>query len=240
MRHSFRSVKRHFDSIRLFIVTSCLDSKQQPLKHSPKVTTLRFRNFSLMGGDASPVMLTAAWSPANPVPLPDITPLGSRFAALGLVLAAFFARYAAAQTLDVNASNGNTPYRLTADASYTIVYGGNTGTGEIDHGAGTLTVGTSNKSVQALLVAYNVSSPGTHDLSGTATLVSLNFSSVGTDSTFDFDGGTLQASRGKTGSVQNLPHVNVRNGGAIIDANGNKATLVQALSGSKKGFLITN
>ena len=96
---------------------------------------------------------------------------------------------AGAQTLTVDP--GTSPDAVTTSQTYTTVYDGYTGVGEIDQSAGTFTVNGSNTN-QGLFIAYNVNSNGTYTLSGTGSLISNYSADVGTFGTalFSQSGGS--------------------------------------------------
>ncbi|MDQ6739398.1 MAG: putative Ig domain-containing protein, partial [Actinomycetota bacterium] len=71
-----------------------------------------------------------------------------------------------AQTLTVDQANGNSPYTVTSNATFTQVTVGQSGTGVLNHSAGALSV-TANST---LYLAYTSTANGTYNLSGTGAL----------------------------------------------------------------------
>jgi fibronectin-binding autotransporter adhesin len=126
--------------------------------------------------------------------------------------------WAGAGTVNVNGG--------TVNATGWITLGQNAGsTAVFNHNAGNVTT-------QDLWTTYQAA--GTYNLNG-GTLTTGNFlKSTGT-STFNFNGGTLKASAGFTLGGGNVTTTQVRNGGAIIDSNGQSATISQALIHSTIG-----
>ncbi len=75
---------------------------------------------------------------------------------------------------------------------------------------------------------------GTFNLNG-GLLQAVNIATSSGTTTFNFNGGTLQAGASSTTFMNGLSTANVRNGGAIIDTNGNNITIGQALLHSSIG-----
>ncbi len=102
----------------------------------------------------------------------------------------------------------------------------------VTQNAGTVTVGT------IIINSGSNSTPadqgaGLYELNGGTLITSLvigqyNSGNYGT-STFDFNGGTLQASAANTGFIQTLTAANVQAGGAIINTNGFSDTITSNL-----------
>ena len=150
--------------------------------------------------------------------------------AAGVLLAA---GSAAAQTLLVDQADGNSPYAVTADQTYTDVHVGDNGIGVLNQSANTFTVNGSS-SGQALFVGYNVNSNGSYNLSGSGNLVDSHEADIGTSGlgVFNQTGGTatfygnglyVGAHNGSTGAY-------IQNGGTV---NANTVTI--ANDGSSNG-----
>ncbi|MBN8457204.1 MAG: autotransporter-associated beta strand repeat-containing protein [Verrucomicrobia bacterium] len=105
-------------------------------------------------------------------------------------------------------------------------------------GAGTLTVSGSGavatSATGVVRVGNNASSNGTVNLNG-GTITTAKVDTAGGTSTFNFNGGTLKANAGSAIFLQGLTTANVRNGGALIDTNGNTITIAQLLLHSAIG-----
>lgn len=107
------------------------------------------------------------------------------------------------------------------------------GTGTLTVSGGTLSTGTGAGNIRLGNARGGV---GTFNLDGgtfsTNSPITLGSSTTGTGTggsgTFNFNGGTLQA-LGTSISMSGLTTANVRNGGAVIDTNGNGFTIAQSL-----------
>ena len=105
---------------------------------------------------------------------PFARPLAAALLAVGLPSA----RLSAA---DLTVDGANSPYTVMGSQSYDSVYDGNTGTGVINHSAGTLAVGTS------LELGYGSTGVGTYNLSGTGVLTVSNEADIGASGRGDFE-----------------------------------------------------
>lgn len=96
-------------------------------------------------------------------------------------------------------------------------------------GTGTLTVNSTGAVTTAgtLRIGNGASGNGTVNLNG-GTISTPKVDTAGGTSTFNFNGGTLVANAAGA-FLQGLTTANVRNGGAIIDTNGNNNSISQAL-----------
>jgi autotransporter-associated beta strand protein len=105
-------------------------------------------------------------------------------------------------------------------------------------GTGTLTAsGGAAVTVAAtgtLRVGNGVASNGTVNLNG-GTITAPKVDTTGGTSAFNFNGGTLRSNAASATYFQGLTTGNVRNGGALIDTNGNNITIAQALLHSTVG-----
>lgn len=88
--------------------------------------------------------------------------------------------------------------------------------------------GTFTNNGNSLSLGQSDSSRGTYNVDGGTLTVGVVGSSGGT-STFNFNGGTLQAAAPTTSFSSGLTTANVRNGGAVIDTNGSNITIPQSL-----------
>lgn len=97
---------------------------------------------------------------------------------------------------------------------------------------GTLTVSGSGEvttpATGTLRIGNSASGNGTVHLNG-GTITAPKVETAGGTSTINFNGGTLKANAGGAAFLQGLTTANVRNGGALIDTNGNNITIGQAL-----------
>ena len=125
---------------------------------------------------------------------------------------------AAAQTLLVDQANGNSPYAVTADQTYTVVHVGDTGIGVLNQSANTFTVNGS-VSGQGLFVGYSANGNGSYNLSGSGSLMDTYEADIGASGlgVFNQTGGTaafygnglyVGAHNGSTGAY-------IQNGGAV-------------------------
>ncbi len=102
-----------------------------------------------------------------------------------------------------------------------------------ENGVGSLTI--SNAGVvsltNALRVGFAAGGQGTVNLLTGGKLIAAGVltSPNGVSSTFNFNGGTLQANSGSTAFLQDLTTANVLSGGAIIDSSSNNITIGQPL-----------
>ena len=130
-------------------------------------------------------------------------------------------------------------------SSGSVSAGGDFNVGDVGTSTGTLNVsgtGLVTASGASLYVAKNSGTAGTVNLDGGTvstnhvggTAASLTAATLGT-STFNFNGGTLQARTSDATFMQGLTRANVRNGGAVIDTNGVNITIGQALLHSNVG-----
>ena len=127
-----------------------------------------------------------------------------------------------------------------------------TTTGAINQSGGTVTVGgAAGLTLGAASLGTGATATGTYNLGsgtpGTGTLITSKISSAGAGTTtFNFNGGTLQASAASTSFLTGLTAANVQAGGAIINTNGNGVTVGQtlrhdpALGGTIDGGLVKN
>ncbi len=103
---------------------------------------------------------------------------------------------------------------------------------------GTLTVSGSgavtSPATGILRIGNSVSGNGTVNLNG-GSITTAKVDTVGGTSTFNFNGGTLKANAGTPTFFQGITTANVRNGGALIDTNGNDIKIGQALLHSALG-----
>ena len=122
-------------------------------------------------------------------------------------------------TLDIQPNN--------AGANFVL---GTFGSGTFTQTGGTVTdLGTSFDS--NLILGFQSGASGTYHLDG-GTLSVFGVRSQGGQSTFDFNGGTLQARADNGSFVTGLNTVRVRDGGAVIDTNGFNVTIPQTLTHS--------
>ncbi len=116
----------------------------------------------------------------------------------------------------------------------TAVNAGESGTGQLAvSGTGVVNItGTGG-----LEVAKNAGAIGTVNLgSGSAGgMITTPFIAGSGTSTFNFNGGTLQANTGTTAFMQGVTTAQIRNGGAIIDTQANSITIAQPLLHSAIG-----
>ncbi|WP_367871560.1 beta strand repeat-containing protein [Luteolibacter sp. Populi] len=85
-----------------------------------------------------------------------------------------------------------------------------------------------------IYMASSAADTATVNLNGGTLLLSrVGTSGTPGNSTFNFNGGTLKATNSFTNFMQGLTRANVRNGGAVIDTNGNDVKIVQALKHSE-------
>lgn len=105
-------------------------------------------------------------------------------------------------------------------------------------GIGSLTVSGSGAvttpATGTLRLSNSTTGNGTVHLNG-GTLTTPKVETVGGTSIFNFNGGTLRANAGSAAFLQGLTTANVRNGGALIDTNGNNLTIAQSLLHSSIG-----
>ncbi len=105
-------------------------------------------------------------------------------------------------------------------------------------GTGTYTIsGNAVANIPGLTFGQNAASTGTVNLNGgTIAATQIVKVNAGATATFNFNGGTLQARTGAaTAFMTGLTTANVRNGGAVIDTNGQSITIGQALLHSAIG-----
>ena len=135
---------------------------------------------------------------------------------------------AAGGTLTVDAAtNGNSPYAVTgtSDNTWASVIVGNTGTGVINQTSATAYTFT----VSSTLTLGSASTGnGTYNLASGTLAAGSVVGGSGT-STFNFNGGTLQAGASTTTFLQGLTTANVQAGGAVIDTQGYNVTVSQKL-----------
>ena len=107
---------------------------------------------------------------------------------------------------------------LSPRASNSAFVVGINGSGTFTQNGGTITdTGTGNSG--ALILGYDSGSSGTYHLNG-GTLSVLEVRHQQGQSTFDFNGGTLQAQADNASFMSGLMTAQVRDGGAKIDSNG--------------------
>ena len=135
---------------------------------------------------------------------------------------------AAGGTLTVDAAtNGNSPYAVTgtSDNTWASVIVGNTGTGVINQTSATAYTFT----VSSTLTLGSASTGnGTYNLASGTLAAGSVVGGSGT-STFNFNGGILQAGASTTTFLQGLTTANVQAGGAVIDTQGYNVTVSQKL-----------
>ena len=134
---------------------------------------------------------------------------------------------AAGGTLTVDATNGNSPYAVTgtSDNTWDSVSVGNTGTGVINQTSATAYTFTISST---LTLGSASTGNGTYNLAS-GTLAAGSVAGGSGTSTFDFNGGTLQAGASTTTFLQGLKTANVQAGGVSIDTNGYSVTINQQL-----------
>ncbi len=111
-----------------------------------------------------------------------------------------------------------------------------------ENGEGTMTIsGTGVASASLPLTIGGFATPGTGTVNlnsgGTLIVPQVRMMPVAGSSTFNFNGGTLQASASSAAFIDNLTAANILNGGAIIDSSSNQITIAQALLGAGSGGL---
>ena len=135
---------------------------------------------------------------------------------------------------DLTVDGGNT-YTVKTSQSYGNVIVGNTGTGTINHSAGTFAVG------QSLYLGNNATGVGTHNLSGTGALTASTGVNVGYDGQGDFEqiGGSvalggaglfLGVDNGSSGTYNlTAGSVAINAGGLVVgDRGGSTRTMTQS------------
>jgi autotransporter-associated beta strand protein len=113
-----------------------------------------------------------------------------------------------------------------------VVGQGSGGTGIVNQASGTLTAPA------VTLASGDSTTTGTFNLTG-GTLSTGSVTGGAGTSDFFFNGGTLQASAASTNFLSNITNLQIQNGGAVIDTNGNNVTISQAIAegaGSTGGF----
>ena len=109
-----------------------------------------------------------------------------------------------------------------------------------EQGTGTLTVSNNGVVIltNTLRLAHAGNGIGTVNLNSAGRIIapSVSTTGLGISSTFNFDGGTLQASASSTAFMQGLTAANIL-GGAIIDSGSNNITIGQPLLASGAGGL---
>ena len=109
---------------------------------------------------------------------------------------------------------------------------GELGTGTLAvSGSGAVTVAATG----TLRLGNGASASGMVHLDNGGTITTPKVDTAGGTSTFNFNGGTLKANAGSATFLQGLTTANVRDGGALIDTNGNNITIGQALVHSTIG-----
>jgi fibronectin-binding autotransporter adhesin len=116
----------------------------------------------------------------------------------------------------------------TLNAATAIRLGGG-GTGTFNQNGGQV-----NVNVDINLARFNGSS-GTYNLNGGTLRTDRVTSSTGVNATLNLNGGVLQADLDNTSLITNIPMVNVRNGGAVIDTAGLNVSIGSALQHSTIG-----
>lgn len=106
--------------------------------------------------------------------------------------------------------------------------------GKGGNSAFTISGGTATIAAAAGIVMGNTATSGTVNLNG-GTIATTQVQSTGGTTTFNFNGGTLQAGATTTTFMQGLSTAQVRDGGARIDTNGNTITIAQNLLHSSIG-----
>ncbi|MFO1491416.1 MAG: autotransporter-associated beta strand repeat-containing protein [Kiritimatiellia bacterium] len=125
--------------------------------------------------------------------------------------------WSGAGTVNINGGSLNTAGTL---ATGWITLGQNAGATAVwNHNAGTVATPT-------VWTTYNAA--GTYNLNG-GILATSGFSKGSGAGVFNFNGGTLKASGAFTLGGGNVTTAQVRNGGAVIDSNGQSATISQGL-----------
>ena len=126
-------------------------------------------------------------------------------------------------------------YSAVSNGSYTLSSGAlSAGDEYIGYsGSGTFmqSAGSTNTVRGAIVVGVSSGSTGIYYLNGGTLLVLqvLGGASLGGNGTFDFDGGTLQATANSMTFMQGLTTANVQASGAFIDSNGYSITIAQRL-----------
>ena len=136
-------------------------------------------------------------------------------------------------TLSIGALGGSGSYSLTSNGvlSATAECVGSTGYGNFNQTGGANTVSS------GLVLAMNLSSPGTYSLSG-GTLACPQISGGAGASTFYFNGGTLVPTASSANFMSGLTAAYVQNSGAFINTNGQNITISQPLlNGGTNGGL---
>ncbi len=106
--------------------------------------------------------------------------------------------------------------------------------GKGGNSAFTISGGTATIAAASGIVMGNTAASGTVNLNG-GTIATPQVLSLGGTTTFNFNGGTLQAGATTTTFMQGLTTAQIRNGGALIDTNGNTITIAQNLLHSSIG-----
>ncbi len=106
--------------------------------------------------------------------------------------------------------------------------------GKGGNSAFTISGGTATIAAASGIVMGNTAASGTVNLNG-GTIATPQVLSLGGTTTFNFNGGTLQAGATTTTFMQGLTTAQVRDGGARIDTNGNTITIAQNLLHSSIG-----
>ena len=106
---------------------------------------------------------------------------------------------------------------------------GGAGVGTFNQSGGTVTCNTD------VNIARLANSVGTYNLDGGILRVAHVTSSMGVNATFNLNGGVLLASQDNAAIITNIPTINVRNGGAVIDTTNFSVTIYDALQHSSIG-----
>ncbi|MBV9008171.1 MAG: hypothetical protein JO354_03245 [Verrucomicrobia bacterium] len=152
----------------------------------------------------------------------------------GIIAALALAPALHAQDLTVDSTNGNSPYTVTADATYNYGYIGNTSTGELDQSAFTLSF------YDNVYVGYGTGSTGTYNLSGTGNLTANSYLYVGYSGTgvFNQTGGTNTVSYGLDIGYNKLGQGTYTLSGGTLDCD--YATYGEIIGDSGTGTIIQN
>ena len=130
----------------------------------------------------------------------------------------------------VNVSGGSVNVNSNGDALGAVAIG----IGSINVSGGSLNV-NSGGTYAGIVVGTGTTSAATVNLNGGTIATNAVIRSGGGASTFNFNGGTLRANFSSEVFLSGLTTANVRNGGAVLDTNGNTIVVGQAFSHSNVG-----
>lgn len=133
--------------------------------------------------------------------------------------------------LDTTSIGGAGVYNLSGGVlnTATAIRLGGGGAGTFNQSGGTVNCGVD------VNIARFAGSSGTYNLDGGTLRTAHVTSSTGANATFNMNGGLLLASQDNTSIITNIPTVNVRNGGAVIDTTNFSVTIYSALQHSSIG-----